>query len=462
MLEYLRNYSACFAGWNYLRDMARLLIVDDDDSFLTATAKYCAAQGHQTSTASCLEEARATLRGNTPDLLLLDLMLPDGNGLELLDELQDRQPARIAILTGHPGIKDLIRDVRGPALTYLTKPLDTAELLDLIAQAGDLEAAPGQYGTAGSPDLHFGLLVGDSPGMQAVYEQIEQVARLDATVFLQGESGTGKELVAQALHRESGRQGRFVPINCGGLSRELVASELFGHERGSFTGANRRHAGYFEQAHGGTLFLDEITEMPGEIQATLLRALENRRILRLGAEEEIPIDVRLLAATNREPAEAVKEGLLREDLFFRLQVFPVRLPPLRTRLGDIRLLADHFLGRLNREHSTTHRFSEPAYERMEQYQWPGNVRELKHAVHRAFVMTKAPDEEMDLADGFDNALDTAALRGLSPGRSIRDVERDLIMMTLEHFAGDKKATATTLGVSLKTLYNRLHDYEDTD
>lgn len=444
--------------------MIRILLVDDDENFLAATAKLCELQGHRVARARSLREARQQLDSLRPDLLLLDLMLPDGNGLDLLDEIEAARPRRIALLTGHPGIKDLIRDLRGPAVSYLTKPLDTRELLGMVAQLDEPEA-DGDGDAADGPVAHFGRLVGESPAMQAVYAQISQVASAGTTVFIQGESGTGKELVAEAIHRESGRSGRFVPVNCGGLSRELVGTELFGHERGSFTGANRRHTGYFERAHNGTLFLDEITEMPAETQAHLLRALETGRVVRVGGEQEVQVDVRLLAATNQDPAEAVREGRLREDLYFRLQVFPIQLPPLRTRREDVSLLAEYFLDRYNAAHGTSYSLESGALEALRGYHWPGNVRELKHTVERACVMASGDGGDgtgLRLPRGFDIGLETQSIRGLAPGRAIRDVERDLIFLTLEHFDGDKKSAAETLGVSLKTLYNRLHEYAERD
>jgi len=442
--------------------MARVLIVDPDNDFLVATAKFCTASGHNTFTASSLAEARRLLRQHSPDVLLIDLIMPDGNGLEILEAAwTDRaELQRIGVLTGHPGVKDLIRDIRGPSVTYLTKPVDSAELLGIVGHADDTTPADeDEHDVESWPAAQFGLLVGDSPQMQQVYSEIEQVAPLDTTVFIQGESGTGKELVARAIHRLSGRSGRIVPVNCGGLSQELLTSQLFGHEKGSFTGANRRHKGYFEQASGGTLFLDEITEMPVDAQASLLRALESNRIIRVGSESETPVDVRLLAATNREPAEAVSEGLLREDLYFRLQVFPIRLPPLRARKGDTRLLAEFFLQQLNRDMNANQRFSDAAYSRLASYAWPGNVRELENAVHRSVVLAGTQDGEIGMPDDIGDDARETTLKGLSPGRSIRDVERDLIMLTLEHYGRDKKAAAASLGVSLKTLYNRLNTYD---
>ena len=278
-------------------------------------------------------------------------------------------------------------------------------------------------------------------------------------MLIQGESGTGKELVAEAIHALSGRKGAFIPVNSGGLMKDLISSQLFGHEKGSFTGASNKHAGFFERAHQGTLFLDEITEMPPDMQTHLLRVLESGKVLRIGAEQELPVDTRLLAATNRDPLQAVREGALREDLYFRLRVFPIVLPPLRERKGDVTLLAESFLSELNERNGTRRCFTPEALQRFEQHLWPGNVRELKHTIHRAYIM--AETDLVAAPDRFDEDL-PGEIEGLSVGRSIADVERDLIMSTLQHFGGDKNAAAATLGISLKTLYNRLKSYEEPD
>lgn len=430
--------------------MANLLIVDDEPAFTSGIAEYLRLNGHDVAEAESLELARTHLDASTPDVLLLDLMLPDGSGLELFDHFKEQRPQQIIIITGHSGVKSLIGGMAGDGVSYMTKPIEPRELLNLLdlpSDDADVEDDPGS--------AHFGLLVGESEPMQAVYQMIEQVAPTDSTVFVQGESGTGKELVAEAVHRLSGRKGRFVPVNCGGLSKELIASQLFGHEKGSFTGAAKRHIGFFERANGGTLFLDEITEMPADMQTHLLRVLETGKILRVGAEDEIAVDTRLVAASNRDPSKAVADGILREDLYFRLGVFPISLPPLRERPGDIELLAQTFLEQLNAKYETGKSFSGDALRQLATYSWPGNVRELKHAVHRAFIVSadgtvEAPEQ---LAEPDSNDIE-----GVRAGRSIADVEKDLILATLQHYKGDKKAAATSLGISLKTLYNRLKDY----
>ena len=306
----------------------------------------------------------------------------------------------------------------------------------------------------------FGLLYGSSPAMKAMFLQLERVAITDATVLLEGESGTGKELIAQSLHTASLRsQHHFVAVNCGAIPSHLIEAALFGHEKGSFTGAIKRQTGYFEYASGGTLFLDEITEMSCDMQVKLLRVLESGCFHRVGGHEEVKIDVRLVAATNRSMHSAVQQGKLRQDLMYRLAVFPVRVPPLRERGSDIALLAEFFLEDLNRQAGTCKRFSDHAIDRLRGYQWPGNVRELKNSVHRAYILASdvltmdEPDPRIK-----NPTLCFNGLLNFSAGTSLASAQREFILATLHHFSGNKRLTAAALGISLKTLYNRLKLY----
>jgi len=312
---------------------------------------------------------------------------------------------------------------------------------------------------ASAPALgRFGRLYGSSTVMQDVYRMIEKVAPTEATVFITGESGCGKELVARTIHERSPRaRGAFVAINCGAIPQNLIEAELFGHERGAFTGANRQHRGCFERAEGGTLFLDEITEMPIEMQVRLLRELETGRFVRVGGDGEIRTNVRVLAATNRDALDAVRDGRLREDLMYRLAVFPIVLPPLRERDGDTELLAEHFLQNLNVEGGMSKRFSRAALTTIRAYHWPGNVRELKNAVHRAFIMAEE-FVELDLSGLACPAVEGECLR-MPVGTSLAEMERQAIFATLDHCRGNKRRAAEMLGVSLKTLYNRLTAYQ---
>ena len=308
----------------------------------------------------------------------------------------------------------------------------------------------------------FGPIVGQSSAMTRMYRQIEDVAPTDATVLIVGESGTGKELVARSVWQHSPRASNaFVAINCGGIPASLLEAQLFGHERGSFTGAHQRSAGYFETAHGGTLYLDEITEMPLPMQTVLLRALEERRIRRVGGEADIPVDVRVLAATNRDPEQAVRNGLLREDLLYRLSVFPIEVPPLRHREDDIELLARHFLTELNAESGSHRRLSSRSIAVLRSYPWPGNVRELRNAIQRAFILA---EDEVELVPGEVSLRAATRVEGnalsIALGTSLADAQRDLILATLAHLRGDKERTAKVLGICLKTLYNRLQVYQE--
>lgn len=433
--------------------MAYIVVVDDEEGFTSGIATYLRKRDHEVAVASSIAEGRKLRAVRRPDVLVLDLMLPDGNGLDLLAEMRgDDRPGHVILITGHSGIKDLIGNVAGDSVTYLRKPVSPKEILRVI-DAAHAQEVPDAAGIRADS----GAFVGESPAMRRVFQQIEKAAASDIAVLVRGESGTGKELVAESLHELSGRKGPLVPVNCGALSKELLSAQLFGHEKGSFTGAQKKHRGFFERASGGTLFLDEITEMPLEMQTHLLRVLETGRVLPVGAEEEIEIDARLVVATNRDPAVAIKDGVLREDLYFRISVFPIEMPPLRDRGSDIGLLATHFLAVLNSEHGTKKAFSKEALEQIGRSRWPGNVRELKHAVHRAYVMA-----EDDIVEALvtDEAAIVQGIEGLSPGRSIAEVEKDLILKTLAHYNGNKKAAAESLGVSVKTLYNRLNEYGD--
>ncbi|HYG64224.1 MAG TPA: sigma-54 dependent transcriptional regulator [Thermoanaerobaculia bacterium] len=446
--------------------MPHALAVDDDPNFLSALAELIEGQGFTTNTALNLRDARAQVSHRTPDVALVDLYLPDGSGIDLLKDLELGTGTEVVLMTGHADVESAVQALRLGASDYLTKPLDIGRLKSILANVASLQqpsttamAPPPEAPEAGQQRL--GLLLGASATMQSLYEMLTRVAPTDATVFLIGESGTGKDLAAQTLHQLSRRtKAPFLPLNCGAISPTLIESELFGHERGSFTGAARRHKGYFERAHGGTLFLDEITEMPIELQVKLLRALETGTVVRIGGDQPTEVDVRVIAATNRDPQKAVSDGKLREDLLYRLSVFPISMPPLRERGDDIPLLADYFLSQLNERQGTGKRFSEDAMERLRSHSWPGNVRELKNVVHRAFIM--ADQEINSRCLPREVGGDSGLIRSLhfQVGTSIEEVERRLIMATLDAYGGNKRKTAEILGVSLKTLYNRLNGYRE--
>jgi DNA-binding NtrC family response regulator len=310
-------------------------------------------------------------------------------------------------------------------------------------------------------------LLGDSEAMQEVFRLIERVGPTEASVLLTGESGSGKELAAQSIHDRSARKGGpFLAINCGAIPAGLIEAELFGYEKGSFTGAVRAHAGVFERAQGGTLLLDEVTEMPLDMQSRLLRVLETRKFYRVGANVEFSSDVRVIASTNRCPLQAVQNGQLREDLLYRLAVFPIDMPPLRSRGSDVELLAGHFLSELNVQNRTQKRLSAMARMTLKQHTWPGNVRELKNCIERAFILGDqtlelAPLIQVPAARGGDTRSDRERL-DIRVGSRIYDMERSLIEATLDYFKGNKRRAADALGCSLKTLYNKLNGYSQNE
>ncbi|HTF87723.1 MAG TPA: sigma-54 dependent transcriptional regulator [Planctomycetota bacterium] len=441
-----------------------LLVIDDDRDFRTSLVALLSREGAIVKDAESLESARTIMATQAFDALFVDQQLPDGQGLALLGETERKVGPEIVMITGHATVNDAIDALKQGALDYLTKPLDPAKLestlvhlrrtLGLKRELSELREELRQRG-------RFGTLIGRSASMQPVFDLIQRVAPTNASVLIQGESGTGKEIVAAAIHELSQRADKpLLAVNCGAIPESLIESELFGHEKGSFTGADRQHKGHFERADGGTLFLDEITEMPLQFQVRLLRVLETGMVHRVGSSAAFSTDVRVLAATNRDPIEAIRAGKLREDLYFRLAVFPMRLPPLRERQGDVSLLAQHFLEALNETNQTDKRWADGALAELEQREWKGNVRELKNAVQRAYILA---DDQLRAEDTV--AFPTRAFAkdanplGIQVGTSIAAAERELIQATLDHVLGDKPAAAAILGISLKTLYNRLNVYE---
>jgi DNA-binding NtrC family response regulator len=442
--------------------MPRALIVDDDLNFQLGLAEVVAHEGFTASTAASLAEARKDLARGIPDVMLLDLQLPDGSGLDLLPEVEGTGSPEVVLITGQASLETAVEALRRGASDYLTKPVDIARVKTVLANVARTRELKEEIGTLRG-ELRklgrFGAIIGAAPAMQKVYDLLARVARTDATVLILGETGTGKELVAQTVHGMSKRHKEpFVPVNCGAISPTLIESEMFGHERGSFTGADRVRKGYFEQANRGTLFLDEITEMPPEMQVKLLRVLETGTVTRVGASEPIAVDVRVVAATNRRPEDAVASGKLREDLLYRLNVVPVELPPLRDRREDIELLAEHFLDALNKGEGTAKHFTGAALERLRTHSWPGNVREMKNLIHRAFIMAEDTIGVDSLPLGVREEAQGSGLL-IKVGTSIGEAERRLVLATLEHYEGDKKKAADVLKISLKTLYNRLNEYK---
>jgi DNA-binding NtrC family response regulator len=436
-------------------NVARVLVVDDNDAFRSIVAEVAQLEDCALTQAATLADARRCVDEQRFDLLLVDLSLPDGNGLDLVDEIDLAEQGRIAIATGFPSIESAVRAVRKPVVEYLVKPVPVDALARLMRDARARAATRLPRATA-----PVGGMVGQSAPMRALFEQIRRVAPLDVAVFVHGESGTGKELVAQALHELGGRGGRFIAVNCGAIAPDLLSSQLFGHERGAFTGAAQAHNGFFEQAQGGTLFLDEVTEMPLVLQVYLLRVIETRTLTRVGGAREIPVDVRIVAASNRDPQLAVANGHLRPDLYYRLGEFPLTIPPLRARREDIPLLARHFLDRLNRRYGTARVFDADSLRRLGDRNWPGNVRELRHAVQRAYILA-----DRDTVAVAEDATPRAVAESdgsirFAVGMSFDDVEREMLLKTLAASSNNKRRAARALGITTKTIYNRLLRYRE--
>ncbi|HWG30075.1 MAG TPA: sigma-54 dependent transcriptional regulator [Steroidobacteraceae bacterium] len=446
--------------------MAHALIVDDDPDVVDWLQEVARMEGFTIARALSLREARIELGRQKPDVLLTDLRLPDGEGIELVRELEKPEATEVIVVTGHATVDSAVAALRAGASDYLVKPADLERVQAVLRHAKKTSALQQEIGVL-RDELRrlgrFGRILGSSPRMQVLYDQLTRVAPTSATVMLIGDSGTGKELAAATIHELSRRRDApFLPLNCGAVAPQLIESELFGHERGSFTGADRQHKGFFERANGGTIFLDEITEMPMELQVKLLRVLETGTVMRVGGTQPIASDVRVICATNRDPEKAIADGKLREDLYHRLNVFPIRLPPLRERDTDLEQLAQYFLDELNRAEGTNKTFSRDALVRLYQHPWPGNVRELKNYVQRNFIMADDVIEcEVAAADPVPRSDDGTTIT-IRVGTPLEEVERRVTMATLAYCGHVKRKAAEILGVSLKTLYNRLETYGGKD
>ena len=435
----------------------QLLIVDADIGFVHAAADVARSQGYEITVAGTLAQALSRVEATGFDLVLLELALPDGSGLDLLEHLDIGARTQVILVTSHPTVETALKALHLPIVDYVVKPLHPSRFRELMETAGARRRLPPPQG---EEDGWRGL-AGRSSQIRRLREEILRVARTDAAVFIHGESGVGKELVAAAVHAESGRAGNFVALNCGAVPSELLTSQLFGHEKGSFTGANSRHLGLFQQADGGTLFLDENTEMPLHLQVHLLRALETHAIRRIGGSEDIPVDVRIIAATNRPPERARQEGKLREDLYYRLAEFPMRISPLRERCEDILPIANLFLRRLNERYGTRRAFPADIETVLSRHAWPGNVRELKNAIQRAYIL--AEDDlvrpELPTRRGAGPLAETAGTITFAVGTSLAEIERRMLYKTLAYFNDNKAKAAEALGITTKTIYNRLAGYQ---
>ena len=447
---------------------AKLLVVDDEPGVRDGLSRLMQKWGYDVRVASSGEEALGLVEAYRPAVVITDLVLPHMDGLALLQQLTATNPAPVVlILTAHGTVKTAVEAMRQGAFYYLTKPVDPLQLQVL------LEKSLEQASLAREVDLlrrqlrqkgMFGKLTGESQGMQEAYRWIELAAKSTGPVLLYGESGTGKELVARTIHDTSSRrQGPFVAINCAAIPETLIESEIFGHERGAFTGATDQRIGCFELADGGTLLLDEIAEMGVGVQAKLLRILQDSVFRRVGGKKEIRVDVRVIAATNRDPAAALASGKLREDLFYRLNVFAIALPPLRDRPEDILPLARRFIDEFNVEpRKPVIGLSRDAEEALLRHAWPGNVRELRNAIQRAVALSTdavLSVEDMTPALLVESRPSVAPLTRQPAPRSLREMEHQLIVETLESTHHDKMRAAVQLGISLKTLYNKIEKYK---
>ncbi|MDA1190124.1 MAG: sigma-54 dependent transcriptional regulator [Candidatus Poribacteria bacterium] len=449
-----------------MSDAPTILIVDDDTTERETIGRIFRNEGYGILDAADGASALEMLEDHRVTVLLTDLKMPGIDGMELLEQAQALQPGiQVIVMTGYGSVEGAVEAMHAGAADFLQKPLDVQTTRARVRKAIEkhrLQAT--NLALQEQLDRTSGLdnMIGRSAAMESVYRMVRRVAPTNATALILGDSGTGKELIAHAIHHLSPRKDRrFLAFNCAAVTRELVESELFGYNRGAFTGAVRDKPGYFEEANGGTLFLDEIGEMTVEAQAKLLRVLEEREIMRVGGTKAIPIDVRIIAATNRNLAEWVANGKFREDLFYRINVFPIEIPPLRERRGDIPLLAEHFLRQSSEEHGVSpKRFDRAAMEALQAHEWSGNVRELRNLV--SYLTLSAEDDVItpaDLPDAITSkAAPTSGGDGFRVGMTMEDMEREAILQTLDAADGNKTKAAKLLGIGLRTLYRKLESY----
>ena len=442
----------------------RILVVDDEPAMREVLELRLAGWGFEVRTAPDGAEGKELAESFRPDLVISDVVMPRMTGLELLESLRAGDPDRPVILVTAQATVDLaVEAMKRGARDFITKPIDYPKLRAILARAEE-ELAERRESRRLEAELErgagFGDFVGAGRAMREVYALIGTVASSDAGVIITGESGTGKELAARTIHRLSARaEGPFVAVNSSAIPENLMESEMFGHERGAFTGATGVHAGCFERAHRGTLLLDEIAEMPLALQPKLLRVLEDQKVRRVGGSSEFSVNVRVLAATNREPREAVESGKLREDLFYRLNVFTITLPPLRERREDIALLAQAFIVRFNEKHNArVEACKGETMELLRAYPWPGNVRELKNTMERAVILARGPWIEPSHLPPY--LLGPAGAPGLAPapGVTAAEAERELILGTLRLTGNNKAEAARRLGLDVKTIRNKLKSY----
>jgi DNA-binding NtrC family response regulator len=458
-----------------------LLVVDEDAAIRSACCEIAADLGLVPETVSTIAAARSLLRDRGVDILLLDLQAPLGEGLGLLNEVKALNPdLGVVVMTAYASVPAAVEAMRTGATDYLSKPFAMDELAAVLERAMErrnVEGASRRLRESLRSPQGLGNMIGRSPEMDKLYRILAKVAQSTHPVLILGESGVGKELVARAIHSNGPHADRpFVPVDCGSLVPTLMESELFGYVKGAFTGANRSKDGLLASAQGGTVFLDEIGELPLDLQAKLLRALQEKEVRPVGATHRIAINVRILAATNRDLAAMVEQGRFRKDLYYRLSVVNLRIPPLRERKQDIPLLARHFLDRMSRETGTAHTLSDDALRLLMDYEWPGNVRELEHSIDRACTLSSGPVLHLgDLPTQLQNfhlqnrrpvVVAAPAPAGAGPGRGpvlpLAQLEKQAILETLRKLNGDKLLAARLLGIGKTTLYRKLKEYGITD
>ncbi|RMF71976.1 MAG: sigma-54-dependent Fis family transcriptional regulator [Acidobacteria bacterium] len=445
--------------------VTRILFIDDEPALRMTVGDLLAEQGWQVDVAANVDQATRLIRERAYDLVLSDLRLPDGSGLDLVREVRERQPETpVLVLTAYGSVETAVSAIRLGAAEFLTKPFENEQLLTVIRRHLELRALRDRVSRLErGPEEPVGV----SATFRAALAKARAAAETDGTVLLEGETGTGKEVFARLIHRLSSRgDGPFVAVNCAAIPEPLLESELFGHERGAFTGAVRQRKGRLEEAGGGVVLLDEIGEMPLSLQAKLLRVLEERRVVRLGGGDEIAIDVRFLAATSRDLGREVAAGRFRQDLFYRLNVLPIRIPPLRERAGDVPLLLHTFLSRFAAEAGRTLRFDPDVVACLERHPYPGNVRELENLVRRIVLTARGETVRIaDVPEEYRSDCGTRRIDGLaglpagaSLAETMRAVEREVIRRALEANAGHRGRTAEALGISRKNLWEKMRNH----
>jgi two-component system, NtrC family, response regulator PilR len=454
--------------------MARVLLIDDEPSILNVLATLLRKQNYDVTPTSDGRKALELIRSEKFDLLLTDIRMEPVNGLQLLEEMRAAQPqAGVILLTGYGSVKTAVQAMKGGAFDYVTKPFKVDELLMTVERALDYHNV-----LVENVDLKKKLearyrldnIVAESDSMRKVCEMVERVAPTDATVLIVGESGTGKELIAKAIHSNSRRaEKRFVPVNCAAMPEPLLESEMFGHVKGAFTGASSDKVGLFESANGGTIFLDEIGSMPSSIQAKFLRVLQDKQVRKVGGTENIEVDVRVLAATNEPLEDKIAKEEFREDLYYRISVIPIRIPPLRDRPDDILPLVSVFLNREIGENGEAPALEADAQHVLESYNWPGNVRELENAIRHALTFAKdgairredLPAKILDSMEGGAEPIRASRIedfRGKSLKAFLRTKEKEYLSAVIESMEGDKEKAAKALKISLATLYRKLPEH----